>query len=335
MNENLVGYILNALDDDAQLAVERYLRTDPDAPRQVELLRRALAPLDADASPPELPPGLRYRTLALIAEHACRPAAATPVPPPAIIPMPRRRWRRADALVAAAVVLVSFSLVPSAVVNVNQYRDRVYCQNNLRAIHHALMGYCDQNDQQLPKVDANPPGNFAGVYVPILHGAGLLDDKAQVTCAALKKPAPRRMTIEDLHSLPPEQLAQYMQELRDLYAYGLGYYDSKGVLHGFRRGEDSDLTPIVADNPPFEQPPPGMGMPGNSLNHARKGQNVLHLGGDVQFLTTRYLPGRKDDDIYLNDNGHVAAGIHREDAVLGASRARPVPVSFPALPAND
>jgi hypothetical protein len=209
-------------------------------------------------------------------------------------------------------------------VSVNHYRDRLYCQNNLRVIHQALMGYCDRHNEQLPKVEAEPPGNFAGVFVPILHEAGLLNDQTPVRCASLKKEPPRRMTLEDMRALPPDELEQYLQDVRDLYAYGLGYHDFRGTLHGFRRGVHPDMTPIVADNPPFEQPPAGTPLPGNSRNHAGKGQNVLHLGGDVQFLTNRYVPGRLSDDIYLNARGHVAAGVHGEDAVLGASLARPV-----------
>src|SRR5262249_5351577 len=132
------------------------------------------------------------------------------------------------------------------------------------------------------------------------------------------------MTYEDLQALPEEEQARYIQEARDLYAYGLGYHDAKGILHGFRRGLDADGTPIVADNPPFEQPPPGTTLVGNSRNHAARGQNVLHLGGEVQFLTHRFVPGRDKDDLYLNALGTVAAGLHAQDAVLGASPARPV-----------
>jgi hypothetical protein len=334
MNENLIGYLLKALDDETHLAVERHVRTEPDALRHLELLRRALAPLDADAAPPEPPPGLRIRTLGLLAEQACRktaPVEPAP-PPPRTIPMPRRWWRRADVLASAAVILVSFSLIPSAVVNVNRYRDRLYCQNNLRVLHGALMGYADLHDHHLPKVEAEPPGNFAGVFLPVLQSSGLINGEVPVQCAANKQPAPRRLSMDEVRQMTQEELKQYHQDARDLYAYTLGYHDPGGkVLNGLRRGPDTDLLPVLADNPPFVQPLAGTRLPGNSRNHGGTGQNVLRLGGNVDFTTTRHVSGSDRDDIYLNDNGHVAAGLHPKDTVLGASLARPVPV----LPVSD
>lgn len=333
MNENLIGYLLKALDDDGQLAVERHLHTDPDAMRNLELLRRALAPLNADATPPEPSPGLRFRTLALLAEHACRkPVAMEPAPPPPrTIPMPRRWWRRADALVAAAVILVTLSLVPSGIVKATHYRDRLYCKENLRQLGTSLVRYADSHEGYLPKVDAAPPCNFAGVYLPILHGAGVVAEQPPVQCAVhKKKPVPQRRTLDEIRQLTPDEIERYLQEGHDLYAYTLGYHDpldpQRRTLNGLRTGFDSELIPIAADTPPFVQPAMGVRLPGNSRSHDGVGQNVLRLGGSVDFNTNRHVGGTDKDDIYLNDNGHVAAGLHPQDSVLGASAARPVPV---------
>src|SRR5579859_6663704 len=98
MDENLVGYLLNSLDPDAQRQVEEYLRAQPDEAAKVERLRQALAPLAAAPAPP---PGLVPDTLARIAEYQCQPL------PPAPKPLPTERqpgdWhlpRRIDVLVA-------------------------------------------------------------------------------------------------------------------------------------------------------------------------------------------------------------------------------------------
>ena len=58
----------------------------------------------------------------------------------------------------------------------------------------------------------------------------------------------------------------------------------------------------------------------NSANHGGSGQNVLYADGHVIFRVTRTVAG---DDIYLNRDQQVAAGLGATDAVLGASAARP------------
>jgi hypothetical protein len=87
--------------------------------------------------------------------------------------------------------------------------------------------------------------------------------------------------------------------------------------------KDNDLIPVMADRPSFNQVPDIVTSSPNSANHEAKGQNVLYLGGSVRFVTTTHI-GVNGDDIYLNQENRIAAGIDRLDAVLGASNFRPV-----------
>jgi hypothetical protein len=48
----------------------------------------------------------------------------------------------------------------------------------------------------------------------------------------------------------------------------------------------------------------------------------LFAGGNVRFATTATV-GVNGDDIYRNQRGVVAAGVHRADAVLGVAGDRP------------
>src|SRR5262249_59980011 len=104
MDENLVGYLLNSLDPDAQRQVEEQLRAQPDEAAKLDRLRHALAPLAAVPNPP---PSLVPDTLARVAEYQCQPL------PPAPKPTPTERqpsdWRlphRADVLVATVPLLI-------------------------------------------------------------------------------------------------------------------------------------------------------------------------------------------------------------------------------------
>src|SRR5262249_11471742 len=103
MKENYVGYLLGALDPATHLEVEKHVGAHPEAQRDLDLLRRGMAPLEADKDDIPSPPDLVMRTLARVAEQSCR---AMPLAPP----FPRSRatggggrrwWARADVLVAA------------------------------------------------------------------------------------------------------------------------------------------------------------------------------------------------------------------------------------------
>src|SRR5438445_5944543 len=68
MDENLIGYLLNALDSDTRLETEKYLLRNPDARDNLDRLRSALEPLETDRNSIDPPPGLWARTLARVAE---------------------------------------------------------------------------------------------------------------------------------------------------------------------------------------------------------------------------------------------------------------------------
>jgi len=322
MDENLVGYLLKCLDADEHREVEDHLRGHPEARQRLELLRRSVAPLAADAEI-DPPPGLWVGALARLAEYQCRSLPAAPKPSPAQVAPPGRPWwRRADVLVAAAAALFVLGLSLPWVGRL-WYDYRVAaCKHNLHNFHNALMAYADLHDGALPQVGAREP---AGIYVPILNDAQLLPADVSVTCPGKEKPRPPyRISVRDLEERKanPDEFEKLARELSCCYAYSLGYFEPAAAgrperLVGLRR-DSGDELPVLADCPP----PVGVG---NSPNHNGRGQNVLYLGGNVRFQKDR-TAGVAGDDIYLNWQNRVAAGRDRTDTVLGSSAARPYPV---------
>src|SRR5947208_16413620 len=117
MNEHLVGYLLDCLDEGTHRAVDRYLEASAEGRRSLERLRTALAPLEADRGDREPPRDLLIRTLTQIAEHGARELPRAPAMPRAFAggcPF----WRRADFLVAASLVLLVTGLSMLAVFQV-------------------------------------------------------------------------------------------------------------------------------------------------------------------------------------------------------------------------
>jgi hypothetical protein len=336
-DENLIGYVLNALDPDAQRVVEEELLVHPEMVRRLESARRALEPLAADSENPEPPRDLRFRTLARVAEYRCAEPVSIPLAPPIRSTAPVRSWwRRADVLVAASLLLVFLPMAASGITYARHRYNIIACQNNLRQFNLALSGY-QQTHRKLPEVEEDPPRNYAGMVVPVLYEGGFLSPNSNlsVACPANGHRAPPNVTLEklmDLSESDPVEFARQISQLMGCYSYSLGYRDKDGCLCGpFYDKASGNLRflPIMADRPPFEQQQcEANALAGNSRNHGQKGQNVLFMDGHCLFFTTRNV-GMNGDDIYLNRNNLPAAGVDCMDTVLGASNFRPTLVSAP------
>src|SRR5947207_12696479 len=71
MEENFIGYLLDALDDRTKRQVEAHLAQHPEAREKLALLKQALDPLGADSKAETPPKHLVERTLAKVAAHVC------------------------------------------------------------------------------------------------------------------------------------------------------------------------------------------------------------------------------------------------------------------------
>jgi hypothetical protein len=324
MDQNLIGYVLNCLDADEQLQVEQHLSHSPDERDQVERLRLALAPLAADVDDVEPPPGLAVRTIACVAEHHCRKLPPAPPAPPVTLEMPTRRgWRPVDALIAAGILFCALTLIPTISVRLWQQYHVYSCANNLRKFHVALMSFGDTHNGALPKVEAQGARGVAGIFIPILHDAGVLDNDIRVTCSDTGERTPMNRSVQDLEALytqSEDEFRAVSRKLAGCYAYTLGYVQ-EGTLQG-PRSSDEGRTPIMSDCPPNDGT---LYTGGNSANHGGRGQNVLFLDGSITFASTRNV-GLDGDDIFLSKPpwNRQEAGRDRRDCVLGPSGASPL-----------
>lgn len=100
MRENLIGYLLDALEPSEQALVEAHLSRDPQLKQELELLSRGLKPLAADRGDFAPPIGLATRTNQFVAVQT-----KVALPPP-VTSVPSR-WSMADLAVAAGVFLAA------------------------------------------------------------------------------------------------------------------------------------------------------------------------------------------------------------------------------------
>jgi prepilin-type processing-associated H-X9-DG protein len=318
MEEDFVGYLLNALDPVTHRRVETYIAAHPECGEQLELLRQSLEPLELDRDDVAPPPGLAQRTLELVGEHTCRRLPQAPPESSRAGGPSRTWWRRSDVLVAASVLLFVMLLSPPVLSKIRKQYQLTACQNNLGILGRALLTFSDTHDRKFPNVaDEKPPYNVAGMVIPILYEAGVLDPDSDLRCPGDRPAPPLVYKASQLKAMPVEEFLDKLPYLSGPYSYTLGYRQD-GSVRGLHRDADQPqaLSPLMADAPllPLSDT--------NSGNHGGAGQNVLFMDGHVVFCSHR-LVGYQRDDIYRSRANKVEAGINRYDAVLGDSSACP------------
>jgi hypothetical protein len=319
MEENLIGYLLNALDPATERDVETYLRERPEAGKQLEKLRLALAPLEADRDTIDPPADLASRTLTRV--EALRPAPAAPASLLTAPPAGFTWWRRPDVLVAAVLLFAALGIgAPGLVKIIEGTRARSVCSNQMRDAYTSLVDYSQLHGGNFPRAEDQPRHNVAGVYVPILNDAGVLPPNFSTRCPSKGEPGAAVRTMRDLEQMPQEEFDALAPRLSGCYSYSLGYRDAQGQLHGLR-ADDGDDLPLLSDRPlTGEESADCTGVRCNSPNHG--GQNVLYIGGYVRFHKSPNV-GRGGDHIFLNRKNEVKAGVDPSDTVLGMSADQP------------
>jgi hypothetical protein len=103
-------------------------------------------------------------------------------------------------------------------------------------------------------------------------------------------------------------------------AYRIGHREGDAYV-----GPDNSMacrSPVLADAPQLD-------AAGRVVmrSHGACGQNVLFRDGHVEFVRGCWTL-ESEDHLFLNDDGKVAAGCDRRDAVLAPSEATPSGVWF-------
>jgi hypothetical protein len=311
-DEDLLGYLFDALDVADQERIEQELERDELARARLDELRRVTLLL-AEDDHIHPPLGLAASTLSLVqrAEMAAeRPEWSEP----------RFRLRALDFAVVASILCIAAVLVFPAIATLRGDQSRLVCADRLRQIGVAIAAYADQESGQLPYVAASGPMSNAGSFTVALKARDLIPTLATLLCPSANNGVvlvPEREEVLSAEVDPDrDQIRRLRAHMGGSYGYQLGY-DEGGAYHGRTVGKGQ--LAIVSDRPPR---PDEMIQSTNSPNHHFQGQNVLFADGAVRWLPNPFM-GR--DNLFLNDSGTVAAGLCASDIVIGVSEATPHP----------
>lgn len=305
MREELLGYLVGALDPHEHREVEENLRTSPDLRRVLDEMRSHLQVLSWDAIAIEPPADLARKTSSRIAQHS------------AILPIGEYagrspRWSLTDMLVAASILAAATMLFVPAVGHSRAVAKIAGCQNNLRQIASALFQYSDRHGGYAPVIE--PQGKLAtsSAFAPRLVAAGMLPDTRVLSCPDSPQSHPTPLKIppcDAIARMNGSELATLHDHMGGDYRSTIGYVGKDGLYHP-TRNQRRPWFAYLADAPHSE-------TDRQSLNHGRRGQNVLFEDGHAAFLKTcRCTPDDHPDDIYLNADGKVAPGISPDDSVI-------------------
>ena len=124
-------------------------------------------------------------------------------------------------------------------------------------------------------------------------------------------------TLVELEAAEPAEQMQLIKTMGGSYGYSLGYRHENGEYTApLALGRSTHV--ILADAPSRDH------EERMSNNHGTCGQNLLFEDFHVEYVTG-CRPQSCRDHIFLNRDGVQAAGVDRDDVVIGPSDASPFP----------
>lgn len=353
MREDLLGYLLSALDPHEMRRVDQRLSEEPQLREELAELEHSLRFLDQAVAAEDVvepPPDLIARTLAQLPDRSLLPgetAAAKSLTTLAIHPVTpipssaRSSW--GDLVVGTLAVAALMALGLPVVARLRSEARSTACQDNLRRLGLAFSQYVlQESDSHLPQLAESGVEAFAGMYAVRLTDRGLLNDASLRWCPDTALPIAEPQVAQRLQPAKPRaELASIPQLVRgeDLnaaatsgdisllrwlqqvagghYAYSLGVVDENRYHAPLYEGRAS--FPILGDAPiAGSQLTDAVDVSKLRWSHGGRGANLLYEDGSVRHLQVSTMLGIPDHP-FVNHRGAIEAGVNVDDASLAPS----------------
>jgi prepilin-type processing-associated H-X9-DG protein len=326
-DDQLLGYLLRALEPEEMLEVERQLQANPRLRARLDQLEAMLEPLSELNEEFTPPPDLVQRTLQAVDTARDNPEWAEPSLLPAVAKTSERSnvglsemkvlkaddaWSWWDSGFTVCAVAALLAMLFPALYQTREQARAATCQDQLRQLGGMLIGYAAASpDQRVPNLDASGREAFAGVYSVRLKGAGLLEEDGLVWCptdpvgmVVPEVPDPATLATADEQSLGRWQL-----QAGGRYAYNLGVLE--GNQYRAPRLRNLSHFALMSDVVRADGMAPHPGV-----------INILYEDGHVERVGMHSVALRADHP-FLNRARRREAGLDAFDAVLGPSSTPP------------
>lgn len=314
-DEILLRYHFGDLEASELEEFERRLRDEPGLAERLEGLRRCLEENGSPCEEPceELAERTAHSVLAWTDEGGCSG---------------KQRFRLSEAIALGGCALLVGALILPAIYASRVSARRVECSNNLKTVYVGLDKFAEGHDRLYPSIG---PYENAGLFTVKLANHRYLDREelqeallcpssqlaTQVSARQASVVVPTWSQLREAEIGLFERLVRFMS---GSYAYNFGHAADVTEACQQPQSTASCRIPLLGDAPKR-----GCTVSYVSQNHGTCGQNVLFQDGSVRFVSGCWAPER-EDHLYLNDAGEVAAGRRPQDAVLAPSEATPTGV---------
>jgi prepilin-type processing-associated H-X9-DG protein len=337
MQEDLLGYLLGALEPHEMRRVEQFIAENPAARRELDRLEKAMRPLQQTEGAIQPPRDLVARTVESVFAQTplgqsdgrsgkLDDAISKVLPSGPSIRMAEaaespqgRRSGPVDWAIAALAAAILIAMLVPGVGRLREMARRTECQSQLQELGTSLTQFVTRDPhQRLPEIAREGAEAFAGMYAVRLADSGLISRPSMRWCPTVDVPSSdsdpiRIASADEIRTLDVNQLHEIQKTSGGSYAYTLGVLD--GTQYQSPRYESRASFAVLADMPVNAVPVKG-GFDTTASHDG--GINVLFEDGSVQFITLGALDSLRDHPLQ-NHRGDIEAGVNIDDASLAPS----------------
>jgi len=317
--EQLMDYLLDALNKSERDLVQARLRQDPAFRRELASARLQVAQIQAARRPFAPPPGLAQRTCDFVFAQARRLQAEVAkrwaMTPYSSIPGWAGRVRWID-MAVTATILVMAALIVLPAVRVGRLQARLAsCEADLREVSLALAGYQQGRNAQPTEVSSEGRLANASFYGPVLVRNGFLASPRRLNNSELLLVNNRRLrvpTVEDLQLACERQAARLRVRYHAGGSYPCNFGPPDRIVLVPAKNLPQPVAVLPANNSPADLAPEHQ-----QLDRHEPDQSVAFDQGGVNLVPA--TPASPAEDIFANDYHLVSSEIPIDDAVIGGS----------------
>ena len=308
LNQQLLGHLLDALEDDEQEWLDERLEHDETCRMELAEWRRRLFPLEALRPEFDPPPGLAGRTCRLVAAYGPAPArSALPVmgmspDPTSPVAVSGASWH--DVVALGVLVLTAVALIFPAIDRSRFHSTLISCQNNMRQFGVAMNQYGQHQGETVSQLADDGRLTAAGIAA-----ADLLDSSDDATGEQNLCPE-AWLAAQDAGGnwSSEDEIGGAVPVSGTMVSGRVDSSTANNWSGTWRDGTEGSCGDCLPDAQALFADDPSVDLPGHRLfGHRGRGRNLFFRDGRIRFVPCSAVAATVADsaptDIYPSTTG--------------------------------